>query len=57
MYNFINPIALACERDKSVQQLFNLPENHKAYGVLAIEYPRFEFKKWPDRRTLKIKWL
>ena len=54
---FSNAMAVACERDKSVRQLVKLPENHKAYGVLAIGYPRLEFKKWPQRRTPKITWL
>jgi len=46
-----------CERDKSIQQLIKLPENHKVYGALVIGYPRFEFKKWPERKTPKITWL
>jgi nitroreductase/NAD-dependent dihydropyrimidine dehydrogenase PreA subunit len=46
-----------CERDKSIQQMIKLPEKHKVYGALAIGYPRFEFKKWPERRAPKITWL
>jgi hypothetical protein len=37
--------------------MVKLPENHKVYGALAIGYPRFEFKKWPERRTPEITWL
>ena len=47
----------ACARDRSVQQLVKLPENHKVYGALCIGYPMFEFKKWPERRAPKITWL
>jgi nitroreductase len=50
-------VAEGFRRDKSVQQLIKLPENHKVYGALAIGYPRFEFKKWPERRKAKITWL
>jgi nitroreductase/NAD-dependent dihydropyrimidine dehydrogenase PreA subunit len=50
-------IMLICERDKTIPQMVKLPENHKVYGALAIGYPRFEFKKWPERRTPKIEWL
>jgi nitroreductase/NAD-dependent dihydropyrimidine dehydrogenase PreA subunit len=50
-------LAEVCRRDKSVQRLVKLPENHKVYGALVIGYPRFEFKKWPERRTPKITWL
>jgi nitroreductase/NAD-dependent dihydropyrimidine dehydrogenase PreA subunit len=46
-----------CERNKSIQQLIKLPEKHKVYGALAIGYPRFEFKKWPERKAPKITWL
>jgi len=54
---FANSLVNACARDKSVQQLIKLPENHKVYGALVIGYPRFEFKKWPERKTPKITWL
>ena len=54
---FIASLVNACARDKLVQLLIKLPENHKVYGALAIGYPRFEFKKWPERRTPKITWL
>ena len=50
-------LAEVCRRDKSVQQLVKLPENHRVYGTLVIGYPRFEFKKWPGRKTPKITWL
>jgi nitroreductase/Pyruvate/2-oxoacid:ferredoxin oxidoreductase delta subunit len=50
-------IMLICERDKTIPQMVKLPENHKVYGALAIGYPRFEFKKWPERRTPEITWL
>ena len=47
----------ACERDKYIRRLVNLPDKHKVYGGLAIGYPRFKFNKWPERRTPKITWL
>jgi nitroreductase/NAD-dependent dihydropyrimidine dehydrogenase PreA subunit len=47
----------ACERNKSLQQLINLPKNHRVYGGLAIGYPRYEFEKWPERKIPKIAWL
>jgi nitroreductase/NAD-dependent dihydropyrimidine dehydrogenase PreA subunit len=50
-------VAEGFRRDKFVQQLIELPENHRVCGALAIGYPRFEFKKWPERRTPKVTWL
>jgi nitroreductase/NAD-dependent dihydropyrimidine dehydrogenase PreA subunit len=50
-------LAEGFRRDKSVQQLIKLPEKHKVYGALGIGYPRFEFKRWPERKTPKITWL
>lgn len=50
-------IMLICGQDKTIPQMVKLPENHKVYGSLAIGYPRFEFKKWPERRAPKIAWL
>jgi nitroreductase/Pyruvate/2-oxoacid:ferredoxin oxidoreductase delta subunit len=50
-------IMLICERDKTIPQMVKLPENHKVYGALAIGYPRFEFKRWPERKKPRITWL
>jgi nitroreductase/NAD-dependent dihydropyrimidine dehydrogenase PreA subunit len=47
----------ACERGKAIQQMVSLPENHKIYGALAVGYPRFQYKNWPERKTPKITWL
>ncbi|MGA9047626.1 MAG: nitroreductase family protein [Dehalococcoidia bacterium] len=50
-------ILAACQRDKPIRRLINLPENHKVYGGLAIGYPQFEFKKWIERKTPEVSWL
>jgi nitroreductase len=50
-------LAEGFKRCKPAQQLVKLPENHKVYGALCIGYPRFEFKKWPERRPPRITWL
>jgi nitroreductase len=50
-------ILVACQRDKSIYRLINLPENHKVYGGLAIGYPKFEFKKWIERKAPEVSWL
>ncbi len=50
-------LLVACQRDKSICRLINLPENHKVYGGLAIGYPKFEFKKWIERKTPEVSWL
>ena len=47
----------ACARDKSVQRLVKLPENHKVHGGLAIGYPQFKYKKWMEKRPPKVMWL
>jgi len=50
-------LLIACQRDKSIRRLINLPENHKVYGGLAIGYPKFQFKKWIERKAPEISWL
>lgn len=50
-------IMLICGRDKTIPQMVKLPKNHKVYGALAIGYPRFEFKRWPERKKPRITWL
>lgn len=49
-------IVITCDRDKSIQRLFSVPETHKIYGALALGYPRLKFNKWPDRNPPKVKW-
>ena len=53
----IASLVQVCERAKSIKQMIKLPEKHKVYGALCIGYPRFEFKKWPERKAPKITWL
>ena len=50
-------LLIACQRDKSIKHLINLPEDHKIYGGLAIGYPKFKFKKWMNRKTPEVSWL
>jgi nitroreductase len=47
----------AAQRDKSIGNMINLPKNHKIYGGLAIGYPKYEFKKWIERKTPEMSWL
>ena len=47
----------AAQRDKSIENMINLPKNHKIYGGLAIGYPKYEFKKWIERKTPEMSWL
>jgi nitroreductase/NAD-dependent dihydropyrimidine dehydrogenase PreA subunit len=47
----------AAQRDKSIGNMINLPKNHKIYGGLAIGYPKYEFKKWIERKTPEVSWL
>lgn len=45
------------ERDDSISKLVGLPETHKIYGALAIGYPRFKFRNWPQRNPAKVTWV
>jgi nitroreductase/NAD-dependent dihydropyrimidine dehydrogenase PreA subunit len=47
----------AAQRDKSIGNMINLPKNHKIYGGLAVGYPKYEFKKWIERKTPGVSWL
>jgi nitroreductase len=50
-------LLMAAQRDKATGNMINLPKNHKVYGGLAIGYPKYEFKKWMERKTPKVSWL
>ncbi|MHB8085619.1 MAG: nitroreductase family protein [Dehalococcoidia bacterium] len=50
-------VLAACQRDKSMRRLINLPQNHKVYGGLAIGYPKHEFKQWIERKHPEVSWL
>ena len=44
-------------RDKSIGRMLGLPEHHRICGGLALGYPRYQFKKWVERRPAKVTWL
>jgi nitroreductase len=50
-------LLIASQRDKSIGHIISLPESHKIYGGLAIGYPKYEFKKWIERKTPEVSWL
>jgi hypothetical protein len=47
----------ACRRDNSIARLVSLPETHSIYGVLAMGHPRVRFRRWPERRPLRVAWV
>lgn len=47
----------ACQRDRRIPARLGIPRGHGVYGALALGYPQMQFKKWPARRPLKVKWL
>jgi nitroreductase len=50
-------VARACKRDDRIARLVSLPDTHKIYGVLAMGYPRFRFRNWPQRNPAKVTWV
>lgn len=50
-------VVIACARDTSIPRLLDLPLHHKILGGLALGYPRYRYKKWPERHRPRIKWL
>jgi len=50
-------LLMACQRDKVIGRMIGLPKNHKVYGCLAIGYPKYEFKKWIERKKPEVSWL
>jgi nitroreductase len=49
-------VVSACKRDNRIHHLLSIPNNHQVYGALAIGYPKFEYKKWIERRPAWIDW-
>jgi len=45
------------QNNKSIGHMVNLPKNHKIYGCVAIGYPKYEYKKWIERKTPQVSWL
>ena len=50
-------VVIASHRDNSIARLVSLPETHKIYGALAVGYPQLKFKKWPERKPARVKWV
>lgn len=46
----------AGQANKKIRDVLSLPKDHQIYGALAIGYPKFEYKKWIERRPAKIHW-
>jgi len=54
---FAGYVLAACQRDKRIQRLLSIPNDHKIYGVLAVGYPKFKYKNWIEKRPAKVKWV
>jgi nitroreductase len=55
--NFYTGFAIAaCDRDKRIAKLLELPPEHKIYGGLAIGYPKFRYPHWIERKPARIQW-
>jgi nitroreductase/NAD-dependent dihydropyrimidine dehydrogenase PreA subunit len=50
-------VLAACGRDKSIPELLSLPATHEVYGVLAMGYPKLKYRKWPERRPARVRWV
>ena len=47
----------ACERDRRIPQLLDLPKGHRVRGALALGYPAVTFDRWTKRRPPLVRWL
>ena len=47
----------ACERDRRIPQLLDLPKGHRVRGALALGYPAVTFDRWIKRRPPQVRWL
>ena len=47
----------ACQRDKAMTKLLNLPATHVVYAGLALGHPKIRFSQWIDRNPPKITWM
>jgi nitroreductase/NAD-dependent dihydropyrimidine dehydrogenase PreA subunit len=50
-------VIFACDFNKQIAKMLELPPQHKIYGGLAIGYPKFRYHNWIERHPAHIKWL
>lgn len=50
-------VVLACNNDKTIPKLLELPGKHKIYAGLALGYPEITFSRWIDRNPANITWM
>lgn len=46
-----------CRRDGRVPALLGIPEGHQVYGAVALGHPKYEYRRWVERRPLTVTWL
>jgi len=39
-----------------MQQVLALPEGHQAFGSMMVGYPKFQYKRLPERRQPEVSW-
>ncbi len=52
----IGYVNVALERNQGLQGLMGLPPERQVEVVLTLGYPRFEFRRAPTRRRMKLDW-
>ncbi len=50
-------VVAACKRERKIPNLINIPKDNGIHGGLALGWPRLNYKKWPDKRPAKIRWI
>jgi nitroreductase/NAD-dependent dihydropyrimidine dehydrogenase PreA subunit len=50
-------VVTACDHDKAIPRLIELPKKQRVYGGLALGYPAIQFSRWIDRRPAQVRWL
>lgn len=47
----------ASSRTDYIVKLLNIDDDHQIHAVLAIGYPKYQFKNWMDKKPPAVKWI
>jgi len=50
-------VVAATKRERKIPDLINIPKDNEIHGGLALGRPRINYKKRPDKKSAKIKWI
>lgn len=50
-------VVAACTQERKIPDLVGIPKRHSVHGGLALGWPRLQYKKWPDKRPARVRWI